>query len=198
GCRRGKRWPNGTRSMIERKRKRRASGSRGQHVWRPPHHRQRHSPATRPSRAENRHPDYPASFERSGRYTTTRPRGTKSITDDPTWSIRGSRNCSVARCYETQTRAPAGLNDNGWCGGLSVRRRTLREHGAELAGGEIFQDAKASVEFGGRQAALAVERAQKIRDRTVALARVAFETAGNQVAVGIASQAHAWHDVVEA
>src|SRR6266478_8221331 len=72
------------------------------------------------------------------------------------------------------------------------------EQRAELAGGEIFQGAKTAVEFGGRQAALAVESAQKIRDRTVALARVAFDTAGNQVAVGIASEAHAWHDVVEA
>ena len=69
---------------------------------------------------------------------------------------------------------------------------------AELAGGEIFQGAKASVEFGGREAPLAVERAQKIRDRAVALARVAFDTAGNQVAVGIASEAHAGHNVVEA
>src|SRR5260370_42708718 len=34
--------------------------------------------------------------------------------------------------------------------------------------------------------------------RAVALARVAFETTGNQVAVGIAAKAHAWHDVVEA
>ena len=54
------------------------------------------------------------------------------------------------------------------------------EQRAELACGEIFQGAEASVEFGGRQAAQAVERAQKIRGRTVALARVAFETAGNQ------------------
>src|SRR6202171_4932464 len=72
------------------------------------------------------------------------------------------------------------------------------QRGAELAGGEIFQGAKACVEFGGRQAALAVKNAQKIRGRTVALARVAFHTGGNQVAVGIASEAHAWHDVVEA
>jgi hypothetical protein len=50
---------------------------------------------------------------------------------------------------------------------------------------EIFQGAETSVEFGGRQAPLALERAQKIPDRAVALARVAFETAGNQVAVGI-------------
>src|SRR5260370_33798848 len=68
----------------------------------------------------------------------------------------------------------------------------------ELACGEIFQGAEARVEFGGRQAPQAVESAQKIRRGTVALARVAFETAGNQVAVGIASEAHAGHDVVEA
>src|SRR5712664_67338 len=72
------------------------------------------------------------------------------------------------------------------------------EQRADLAGGEIFQGAKACVEFGGREAPLAVENAQKVRGRTVALARVAFETAGNQVAVGMASEAHAWHNVVEA
>src|SRR6267378_3982721 len=72
-----------------------------------------------------------------------------------------------------------------------------REQRAELACGEGFQGAKASVEFGGREAALAVESAQKIPGGAVALARVAFETAGNQVAVGIASEAHAWHNVVE-
>jgi hypothetical protein len=73
-----------------------------------------------------------------------------------------------------------------------------RKQRAELACGEVFQGAKACVELGGGQAPLAVERAQKIRDGTVALARVAFDAAGNQVAVGIASEAHAWHDVVEA
>src|SRR5229473_2687031 len=53
-----------------------------------------------------------------------------------------------------------------------------REHRAELACGEIFHGAQARVEFGGRQASQAVERAQKIRGRTAALVRVAFETAG--------------------
>ena len=42
-----------------------------------------------------------------------------------------------------------------------IRRRMLRDYGAELACGEVFQGAQAGVEFGGRQAALAVERAQK-------------------------------------
>src|SRR6266852_5007955 len=73
-----------------------------------------------------------------------------------------------------------------------------REQRAELAGGEVFRGAEASVEFGGRQAPQAVDSAEKIPGRTVALARVAFETAGNQVAVGIASEPRAWHDVVEA
>src|SRR5712692_424750 len=54
------------------------------------------------------------------------------------------------------------------------------------------------VEFRGRQAPQAVESAQKIPSRTVALARVAFDTAGNQTAVGIAAEAQAWHNVVEA
>src|SRR5216683_2408483 len=78
---------------------------------------------------------------------------------------------------------------------VPLHGRQLR---AELSCGEIFQGAEASVEFGGRQAPQAVESAQKIPGRTIALARVAFDTAGNQVAVGIASEAHAWHDVVEA
>src|SRR6266699_1848940 len=78
---------------------------------------------------------------------------------------------------------------------MSRLRRWKR---AEFACGEIFQGAEASVEFRGRQAPLAVESTQKIRDRTVALARIAFDTAGNQVAVGIASEPRAWHDVVEA
>ena len=64
-----------------------------------------------------------------------------------------------------------------------------RERRAELACGEIFQ---------GEEAPLAVESAEKIPGRTVALARVTFDTAGNQVAVGMASEAGAWDDVVEA
>jgi len=80
----------------------------------------------------------------------------------------------------------------------STGLKTRHQRRAELAGGEVFQGAEACVEFGGGQAALAVERAQKIRRRTVTLARVAFDTAGNQVAVGIAPEAHAWHNVVEA
>src|SRR6266852_6783276 len=75
--------------------------------------------------------------------------------------------------------------------------RLRRWRRGELARGEVFQGAKACVEFGGRQAPLAVESAQKIRGRTVALARVAFDAAGNQVAVGIASESRARDDVVK-
>jgi len=70
--------------------------------------------------------------------------------------------------------------------------------GPQLACGESLQGAEARVELLRRQAPLTVERAQKIADRTVGFARVAFNTAGNQVAVGIAPEAYAGHDVVEA
>src|SRR6266581_9091757 len=82
--------------------------------------------------------------------------------------------------------------------GAGLKPGPYKARRAELACGEIFQGAEASVEFGGREAPQAVESAQKIPGRTVALARVAFDTAGNQVAVGIASEARAWHNVVEA
>src|SRR5258708_30038869 len=81
---------------------------------------------------------------------------------------------------------------------IRIKRQTLREQRAELAGGEVFQGAEAGVEFGGREAALAVESAQKIPRRTVGLAEVAFRTGGNQVAVGVAAEADAGHNVVEA
>jgi hypothetical protein len=71
------------------------------------------------------------------------------------------------------------------------------ENGAELPGGERFQGAQAGVEFRGGQAALAIEAAQKIFRRRFSLLRVAFEAAGNQVAVGIAPPADNRHDMVE-
>jgi len=73
-----------------------------------------------------------------------------------------------------------------------------REHRPQLAGGEVLQFAKAGVEFGGGEAAPAVEGAQKIRGRVVALAGIALDAAGNQVAVGIAAEARARDDVVDA
>jgi len=51
--------------------------------------------------------------------------------------------------FELEPRTEPGTDGmfSRW-GGLYVRRRTLREQRAELACGEIFQGAKASVEFG--------------------------------------------------
>jgi hypothetical protein len=70
--------------------------------------------------------------------------------------------------------------------------------GLELAGGEVVEGAEAAAEVAGAQAALAVEPAQKLVGRALCLLRVALRTARNEVAVGIAAQLRARHDVVEA
>ena len=71
------------------------------------------------------------------------------------------------------------------------------EKGAELAGSERVQGAKAGVEFAGGQAALAKKAAQKIFGGRFSLLRVAFDAAGNEIAVGIAASAGARDDMVE-
>jgi hypothetical protein len=72
----------------------------------------------------------------------------------------------------------------------------------EFADGEGVEGAEAGVEagveFGGGQAALAVERAEKVGGGTLSFLGIAFEAAGNQVAVGVAAGLGAGHDVVEA
>jgi hypothetical protein len=68
----------------------------------------------------------------------------------------------------------------------------------ELAGGEGIEGAEACVEFGGGQALLAIERAEKVGGGTFAFLGIAFEAAGNQVAVGVAAGLDAWHHVIEA
>jgi hypothetical protein len=67
----------------------------------------------------------------------------------------------------------------------------------ELPSGEGIQRSKALGEFGVAQAALAVEPAEKIASRAIAFLGVALETAGDQVAVGIASQEDARDDMVD-
>jgi hypothetical protein len=64
----------------------------------------------------------------------------------------------------------------------------------ELAGGE---GAEAGGEFGVGQAALAVEPAEKIASRAIAFLGVALETAGDEVAVGIAAQEDARDNMVD-
>lgn len=72
------------------------------------------------------------------------------------------------------------------------------KHGAELAGGEVVQGAEAFVEFGGGEAAVAVEGAEIVRGGTLFLCGVALHAAGDQVAIGIAAELDARDDVVEA
>jgi hypothetical protein len=68
----------------------------------------------------------------------------------------------------------------------------------EFAGGEGVEGAEAGVEFGGGQALLAIERAEKVGGGTFSFLGIAFEAAGNQVAVGVAASLDAGHNVVEA
>ena len=68
----------------------------------------------------------------------------------------------------------------------------------QLAGGEGVEAAEAGVEFGGGEAAIAVERAEKVGGGLFSFLGIAFEAAGNQVAVGIAAGLDTGLDVVEA
>ncbi len=74
----------------------------------------------------------------------------------------------------------------------------MLQRGQELAGSEGVEGAETGVEFGDGEAALAVEPAEKIGGGTLAFERIAFETRGNQVAIGVVSRPDAGHDVVEA
>jgi len=68
----------------------------------------------------------------------------------------------------------------------------------ELAGGQIIQGAEAAAEFNVAQAAVAVERAYKLDGVALRFIGIAIETAGDEVAVGIAAEAGLRDDVVEA
>jgi hypothetical protein len=71
------------------------------------------------------------------------------------------------------------------------------EDRAELAGGEGFQGAQAGFEFGGGYAAQSIEGAQKIFGGSFSLLGIAFDAAGDQIAVGIASSAGKRDDMIE-
>ncbi len=72
------------------------------------------------------------------------------------------------------------------------------ERRREFAGGEGVEGAEASSKFDGGQAALAVEPAEKVSGGAIPFLRVALQTAGNEVAIGIAPEGHARHNVIEA
>jgi len=60
-----------------------------------------------------------------------------------------------------------------------------RKDRPELAGGKRFEGAEAGGEFGGSEAAFAVQGPQQVRRRPLSLLRIAFQTAGNQVPIRI-------------
>ena len=68
----------------------------------------------------------------------------------------------------------------------------------KLTRSKCIQRAKAVDEFERRQAPLAIEPAEKITGGAIPLLHIAARTAGHKVAVGIAPEAHLWHNVIEA
>jgi hypothetical protein len=68
----------------------------------------------------------------------------------------------------------------------------------ELAGSEGVEGAQTGAEVGEGEATLALEPAEKIGGGTLAFEGIAFETAGNQVAIGVVPGFDAGYDVVEA
>ena len=87
--------------------------------------------------------------------------------------------------------APSGRRGNG------RRKRAASGERAELAGGERVECAEAISEFGGGEALLAVEAAEEIARRPFALLRVALDAARDEVAVRIAAETHARHNMIE-
>jgi len=74
----------------------------------------------------------------------------------------------------------------------------MEDLGAEVAGGEVAQGLKLGGEIALRQAAFAEELTQEILGWQLLLADVAVHTAGNEVAVRIAPEPGAGHDVIQA
>lgn len=74
----------------------------------------------------------------------------------------------------------------------------FRQCRAELAGGEALESAKAFGKFGGGQATLAVEPAKEVLSGTLALRGVAFDAAGDEIAVGVELALRLRDDMIEA
>lgn len=87
--------------------------------------------------------------------------------------------------------APSGRRGNG------PRKRAAGGERAELAGGEGVEGAEAIGEFGGGEALLAVEAAEEIARGPFALLRVALGAARDEVAIRVAAETHARHNMIE-
>ena len=81
---------------------------------------------------------------------------------------------------------------------LAGPERVLRKAGAEFAGAEGFEGAEAGGEYRGGETAFAKEAAEEVGSRLVGFAHVAFDTAGDEVAIGVAAEMHLRHDVIQA
>ena len=114
-----------------------------------------------------------------------RKKSVRSAQNDRFGVVRGSANPSPLLGVN-----PSGLRINGSVGVLDGR--------GEFAGGEGVEATETGLEFGGGEAAIAIERAEKVGGGLLSFLRIAFEAAGNQVAVGVAAGLDAGLDVVEA
>src|SRR5713226_5531386 len=85
-----------------------------------------------------------------------------------------------------------------WLGGRSLPTGQAGQRRGELAGGEGVEGAEAISEFGVAQAALTVKPPQKVDGGAFSFLGIAFQATRDQVAVGIAAELDAGHDVVKA
>ncbi len=105
-----------------------------------------------------------------------------------------TRGFGMTRAWENKPRATEEKSRV-----LKTRHyRVSGEGRTEFAGGEGVEGAEAGGQFGGGQAALAVEAAEKIVGGLFSFLGVAFHATRDQVAVGIAPQTRLRHDVVQA
>ena len=112
------------------------------------------------------------------------------------------------RCLELNRWAPPSRprGEPQTCAGFcSIRapfryrlRSGLRKTRSELAGTERIEGAEASGKQSGGETPFAEEAAQEVWGRLVCFACIAFDAAGNEVAIGVAAGMHLRDDVVEA
>ncbi len=120
----------------------------------------------------------------------------RRVTSGEWGEARGFHRANTARWGRVSRCA---RNDGFWMmrefadGGVGVE-----DGRGELAGSEGVEGAETGVEFGGGDAAFAVEPAEEMGGGTLSFERIAFEAGGNQVAIGVAPGPGAGHDVVEA
>ena len=107
-------------------------------------------------------------------------------------SLRDSRKVSVGHVVWPSLDWPDRSKDR------PLLTRLRRKARAEFAGGEGIQGAEAGGKLDVGQAALAVERPEKIRGGEIAFVDVACLTAGNEIAAGVVAELCTWDDMIEA